>query len=190
MQRDINFFSVYRSPIDSDSGLDKITLIGLIMIISSIVLVVGLFAYYKTMDLSIIKQSSDINKYLLQSDITAAQSKIIAETGQISVLNQYKIAASSQATAFSSQPQFSDTVLDTISHVMPADVTIQTIDYKGSTITLTCTSKDKFSPAVFVHSLAGVSIFTGVTYTGVDTLAAGSSYSFTVTFTMNGGSGK
>jgi Tfp pilus assembly protein PilN len=192
MRRDINFFSVYRSP--SDGFGDKFKLISLSLLAGSLIIVLVIFSYLKFTDLSIIGAASVQNAYLQTSSVSQAKNTLDSAKSKLAALAQYKQAADRVSSEFTALPQLDSELLAAIAGMEPSDVTVNSIDYSGAVLTLNCSCTNNLSPAVFVHTLGTSSKFSSVNYTGVTGGTASTSvtnaYSFTVTITLKGGSTK
>jgi Tfp pilus assembly protein PilN len=189
MQRDINFFSVYRSPVEAENGVDIITMVGLSLIGVCIIGLIGIFAFNKINDVSIRSQQQKINSFLQSSEVKKAEGTWNSYTEKSKVLKSYENKANSEVSAFKTLPVLDSDLLGAVSGAMPSDVKVISISYTGNTIALTCTAGNKLSPANFVHTLKGTGKFDSVTYVGV-TYISDAEYDFTVTCAMKGGDGK
>lgn len=188
MQRDIDFFSVYRSPIDQDSGLDKATVVGLILVCVCLVGVLGGYAGLKVRENSFSASISSATAYLGRSDVTAAAAKVAKDSQKLSVLNAYAKTAGAETAAFSALPKPDSAALGQIAKSMPADVSVTRISYQLGIYTLTCKASSGLSAANFAHTLRA-SGFIAATYSDVNKVSP-TEYDFTVTATVKGGAAK
>lgn len=188
MQRDLNFFSVYKSPIDAEGGIDKVTAVGMIITGVCLLFVLGMFTFFKVCSFAANNSIASINSYLKSSTVTQAKSNLAKESSKIQALNQYAQLAGAQASAFSSIEQPDSALLGKIAKAMPADITVLSTAYKGGTFTLNCKSAAQYSAASFAHALKGAG-FTSVSYASV-TQASASEYDFVLTFNGTGGASK
>ena len=189
MQRDINFFSVYRSPVESEHGVDMITLAGLSLIGACIIGLIGTFTYNKINNISIRSQQQVINNFLQSSEVTKAEGTWNSYTEKSKVLKNFENKANSEVSAFKTLPVLDTDLLGVVSGAMPADVIVKNLSYSGNSIVLTCAAGDNLSPANFVHTLEGTDKFNSVTYNAV-TQISNVEYDFSVTCTIKGGDGK
>lgn len=189
MQRDINLFSVYRSPAESERGLDKVTIIGLSLVGACILGVAGTFAYYKLSDVSYQLLQRSITGYLQSSNVKKAESSWAAYVQKLTALKSYQNEANAQVSAYKKIPVIDSTLLSVIAGAMPADIKTQSLAYAGNALTLTCTATDNLSPANFVHTLKETGKFDSVTYSSV-TLNGTTELDFTVKCTMKAVNGK
>lgn len=187
MQRDLNFFSVYTSPIDSGSRLDKTSTICIAVAAVSLVCVVGLTVIFAVAGHFTDKKTASIENYLKSDSVTQAQSALEAQTGGLQALNKYAQTASAEASAFSATARTDSSVLAKAAKAMPADVTISSVTYNSGVYVLSCGSTSQLSAAIFAHALTENG-FTGVRYASV--AKNGASYDFTITFSGNGGASK
>jgi Tfp pilus assembly protein PilN len=186
MQRDINFFSVYRSPVESEHGVDKITLVGLSLIGACLIGLAGTYTYYKLSDHSSRAQQQSISDYLQSSEVSKAENTWESYTGKMGILKSYEDKAAAEVAAFQTLPVIDADLLTAMSGAMPGDVKVVSISYIDDVLTLTCTAQNKLSPANFVHALKGTLRFSSVTYIGV-TYVNDTEYDFTVNCMVRGG---
>jgi Tfp pilus assembly protein PilN len=189
MQRDVNFFSVYRSPVESENGLDLITTIGLSLIGFCVLVLIVVFAFNKIEDAATRVQMQGINSYLQSAEVLSAENTWNSYTEKSKALKEYEGKASSEVSAFKTLPLIDAGLLGAVSGAMPADVKVKILSYSGNTIVLNCSSVDKLSPANFVHTLKGTGKFDTVSYDGVTQISS-TEYDFTVTCMIKGGSGR
>ena len=191
MRRDINFFSVYRAPADGEFS-NKFNIIALSILAGSIIIVLGIFSYLKIADLTTISANNAGISYL-QSPTVAKAEKILGTTrSKLAALNSYEQAAERVSYGFASLPKLDSSLLTEIAKTEPKDLNIQSFTYLNGAVTLTCTSSQSNSAAVFVHALQKTKKFSNVNYSGVTSAVAGSksTYSFTVLITLMGESSK
>lgn len=188
MQRDINFFSVYRSPMDSDHGHDRITIVGLCVVGACLLFVIGAFACSRALNTVSRMQQQTVTQYLNRGDVSSALGALQEGNQKIAVLNEYANAAGSTVSAFQSQPSIDSALLGAVAKAMPADVSVTNIVYDGHSLALTCGSADRLSAADFAHALKGNGTFSSVTYDSVT--LNGSLYDFTLTCVLKGVSRK
>jgi hypothetical protein len=189
MQRDINFFSVYRSSVESDNGVDIISVIGLSLIGAILIGFAGTYSYLKINDTSDKTHVQSITDYLQSADVKKSEDMWNTFVIKSKALKSYEDKANDEVTAFNTLPVLDSGLLANIAKAMPSDVIILSFSYSGSALVLTCTSADKLSPANFVNSLKTTDRINSVTYDKV-TQISDTEYDFAVTCGINGGDGK
>ena len=189
MQRDVNFFSVYRSHAETERGIDTVTLIGVSLLGACILSVAGAFAAFRLGDMTLKARQASITGYLQSSEVEKSLSTWQTYTEKMSALKSYEEKAKAETSAFSQLPSINSALLDAIAGVMPGDVNVVSVSYSGSSLSLTCTAQNKLSPANFVHALKAVSGIGDASYTAV-TYVSDTEYDFSVTCTVKGGAGK
>lgn len=183
MRRDINFFAVYRSPLDSKSnGVSPVTLIGTITVIACIIVMLVLFSVLKMSDFGQTSKIDDINNYLNSASVVSAENTISAVTNKITALNNYINAVSTAYKAFQTLPAPDSKLIDSISNGMPGDIIIDNMTYTMSVISLKCTCVSQQSPEIFVRALKASGGFDNIVYNGF-ALTDNNNYTFTVTCT-------
>ena len=187
MKKDINFFSIYRSPLDSESGSDPVTIAGIIIVSVCFVTVLGIFGAFRFLTAGVEMQNAKISRYLSSPEVSAAESRVSAENGRLAALNKYTNAVGGAYRLYSSLPGPSSAILKSVQSCLPADVTVKAVSFAGSTLSLQCVCKDPLSGASFAHALRLNSNILHVEYGGVS-LGENQSYSFTITCTVKGAS--
>lgn len=182
MRKDINFFSVYSSPLDSHNGFDPVLTTGLSIIAVSLVVVLGLFGFFKGKALLSKFETAKIQNYLQSPSVQSATEKADKYSSRISLLDSYKNAVSKAYGNFKSNPSVNSSLLSSIEAVQPADVSTLEINFSNGAVTLSCTSKSEQSIYQFVHKLKTNSNFDEVGYSGFT--KTGAVYNFKVDCTL------
>jgi hypothetical protein len=194
VRRDINFFSVYRPSQDS-GGWDKFKLISLSLLAGSLIIVLGIYCYFKFADFAVRSAVDAENAYLQSSSLSQAKKTLESTKKKLAVLDQYKKSADRVSSGFAALPKIGSELFSTIAGMEPADTTVKSIAYSNGALTLNCTCTDNQSPAVFAYTLEKSGRFSNVNYSGVSAGTAGTGsgsaaanfYSFTVIITLKGG---
>jgi hypothetical protein len=190
MQRDINFFTVYRSPLDSKSnGVDPVTLVGVIVIGICVVVIISVFGIFSLFNVGQTLVIKNYNGYLSSASVISAQNTISTVTNKINAVNNYGNAVSEAYNAFHSLPVPDSDLIGNITKAMPADITVGNYSYTSGTVTLQCLSASEQSPEIFAHALKGTAGFENVIYNGFS-INDKNQYTFSVTFTVKGASSK
>ncbi len=185
MRRDINFFSVYRSQINVESQ-DKFKVAALSICVGSLIVVLGIFSYFKYSDLSAQNSMLSASSFLQSPQLAQAQQKIADGSSKITALNAYLKAAKSVSGGISQLPHPDSKLLEKVASLEPDDVTVTSLSFSDQSLTLSCTCKDNTTPAVFVHALEQSGNFIYVNYEGISS-GNGSTFSFDVVITLKGG---
>lgn len=185
MQRDINFFSVYHS---SAAGYDKATIAGLSVLLGCVAVIAGIFVFVKIDDATVQAQNSSISRFMAQRNVISAASAVEAANQKIEYLKQYEALAGKNTKAFAGLSTLNTDLLNTIAQELPTDVAVIGLNYKDTTITLSCVAANDNSAAIFSNALTGSQKFDYVTYDGV--VKSGSSFLFNITCTVKGGVSK
>lgn len=183
MQRDINFFSVYSKPIDAQGNIDKATLIGIILISSTILVIAGIWLVLLLSCVRDSVQITDTKAFLSRKDVIAAQSKLNDEKLKLQSLNQYQATAKTVTNDFKKMPVINSSLLDSLAKCEPADVQISDLNFTGYNLSITCTANNENSAAVFVHELKSIKQIAMVTYDGNN--KSGDKYLFSITCVLN-----
>jgi hypothetical protein len=190
MQRDINFFAVYHSPLDNNSnGKDPITIIGIIAVSACIVVVLGLFGVLKLFDTGLSLEISNINQFLSSTSVATAQKSVAGTQNKINAINNYKNAVSGAYKQYQTLPIPDSILISAISKVIPDDVKISNMTYASSVITLQCTCTNQQSPVVFVNALKTSGNFDNIVYNGY-AINDKNEYAFNLTFSSKGATSK
>lgn len=187
MQRDINFFTVYNSPLDNKSdvkGVDNVTLIGTVIVIACIVVVLAVFGAFKLFDEGQTLQINNYNNYFNGANVGSAQNAVSADTNKINAYNNYTNAVSGAYSQFQALPVPDSTIIASISKALPKDITVTNITYSSSIVTMQCISTSKQSPENFAHALKMTDGFDNVVYTGF-VINDKNQYTFNITFTVS-----
>jgi Tfp pilus assembly protein PilN len=188
MQRDVNFFSMYRSSAESEHGIDKVTLIGLIILLVCLLSLGAIYARYKLSDANYIAMSKSANSYLQSENVVKSENDWNTYVQKLSMLKKYETKAASEVSVFKTLPVLDSGLLSAVAASMPADVKVNTLNYSGSSLVFSCTAVDKLSAANFVHTLKNTGKFSNVTYAAVN--QSGAVFSFDVDCVMKAVSGK
>lgn len=187
MRRDINFFSVYRASSDRYSS-NKFNSISLSILAGSFIIVLGIFSYLKIADLVIGSANNEQTAYLQSPAVAKAEQSYSAAKSKLAALNGYVQAAERVSAGFASLPKLDSPLLAAIAKAEPRDVQVSSLAFAGGALTLTCTSPEINSAAIFVHTLQKNDEFSNVNFSGVTKSAK--YYAFTVMITLKGVSSK
>lgn len=188
MHKDINFFSIYRSQLDSDSGKDPVTIAGIVIVSVCLVVVLGLFGAFRFLSAGIALQNNRISAFLASPQVKTAQSKVAAEGKKITAFNNYTRAVNGAYKLYSALPGSSSAAFLSVQADLPADVTIVTASYAADTLTMQCTSTNQLSGANFAHALRQNPAVLRAVYNGVS--FQNNTYNFTVSCTVKEAAGK
>lgn len=186
MRREINFFSVYRAPQESDSA-KKFNIAAASLIFASLFIILSVFVFLKASGEAVLSENQKEQAYLKSSEVLETKKNLENAAARLSAILSYKQAAQRVSNGFESLPKPDSEILAAAASKMPSDVTVTDIDYNKGTLTLSCTGTSEYSPAVFVHSLEESAEFRAVNYTGLTRNSDGGGYSFTVRMTLKGG---
>ena len=190
MQKDVNFFSIYRSPIESDSGVDKVTLIGLSVIAACLIGFAGMYSYLKVSDISTRTKAQNITAYLNSTEVKNAEAAWNKYLIQLNALKDYQQKANSETNAFNNLKTVDSSLLGGIFSKMPADVTLQELKLDNNVLTLNCSCTDKLSPANFARALQADTQIDSVSYDKVEQNDTKTAYVFALTCEVKGSATK
>lgn len=187
MQRDINFFSIYRSQPGSEGG--RFRIIALSVIAGSIIFIFLIFSIFRISDfVTVIKLREGIES-LQTPQVVQGLQKYKTGNEKNTALKSYKKAASDIVSGINSVKGPDTSTLGLIASKEPADVKVTGVKYASGCLTLNCTSTDDESPASFVHALTQSGGFSSVSNSEI-TKNDKNLYAFDVTIYLKGGSGK
>lgn len=189
MRRDINFFSVYRTP-QSESEARTFNIIAAILLAGSLAVMLTVFGILKISSHRVESANKSNQSYLASSEVSKINSQIQDAKSKMSAINLYKRAALRVSKNFSSLPQPDSELLAFIASKLPSGATADAISYDNGTLTLQCSCKDNLSAAVFVHTLEESGRFRSVNYSGILKANENSRFTFSVKIALKGGSGK
>lgn len=184
MQRDINFFSVYRSPLESEGRVSSVMAGSVIAAAVCIAVMGGLYGYFKVGTSLAAAQEAQIRTQLMDSATVSALAKVSSCEAKISAAQNYIGTVSAALSDYNSLIFPGTDILGSISRVMPSDIAVQSLSYSGGMLTLQCTAKTMASAYSFAHELKADSHFSFVGYQGA-TLSSGN-YTFTVSCALRG----
>ena len=186
MRRDVDFFSVYRNPIDAKGGLDRIAVIGLALIAVCTAVVIGVFVYAQVGNMTLQSQIAGIHRYLSRSDVTKAGQTVLDGDRKTHALRQYGAVASSNVQAFNKLAAPDSALLQAVSSAAPAGTTTTDVQYSDSLLTVSCTAAASDAAVSYTAALRQTGLFGYVTYGGVT--QSGTGYKFAIQCTLKGGS--
>lgn len=181
MQRDINFFLVYRSPLESESGADKVKIFTLSLISVCLAVVLLLFALFKIQYANVLIQSKNMQQFISRSDVQLSQQKAAEDQRLVRLYESYYNKTESGVSDFKKLPVIGSKLLSGLASAMPGDVVVNKVTGADNVISIDCRCTDRLSAANFVHTLKQNSAFQSVTYNGISQIND-KEYSFTVTF--------
>lgn len=152
MQRDLNFFSVYKTPLGAPAR-GRFSLAGIAAVGLCATAVLGFFFFFQAEIRRNRVELAGIQAYLSAGDVVQAQSKVNGARGKAAALAQYAAAASSQVERYRSTVRPGSPSLRGILQAAPARTEVESLTYGGGVLTISCVSADAFSPALYTRAL-------------------------------------
>lgn len=186
MRRDVDFFSVYRNPIDAKGGLDRVAVIGLSLIAVCTAVIIGIFVYAQVGSLTLQNQISGIQRYLSRSDVTKAGQTVLDGDRKLDALRQYGTMASSNIQEFGKLTAPDSALFQAVTAAAPAGTAVSDVQYSDSRLTISCTASSSDAAVAYTAALQQTGRFRYITYGGVT--QSGTGYEFAIQCTLKGGS--
>lgn len=177
IQKDLNFFTVYKN----NSAKNGSGLKGIIALVIVFVLLVGLtFGGLFFFKIIINGQVNAIKQQLQAPSVIEAQTKLAKEITKNDLMGKYKGALTIAKKSFDKTRFIDNTLLSTLTSCVPADAIITSLTINALTITISSSCTDKLSAAAFCQALEAKSLFSSVTYGGINKDSKTNVYTFDI----------
>ncbi len=184
--KDINFFERIKknTPQKQASSAMKVCLI---IFIIMLLLLGGTYTYFYIQKMNLSKDINNLNEQINQINTqNEGMDQIATKKTRLQALQSYANVATEFKANVDEYPIFDDEFMDSITKVMPSDVSIITFSYKDGALKLSCQAKKELSPSNFAKALKNLDLFENVNYTG-NSLSDTSTLEFSIECQLKGG---